>query len=246
MLEVVTQRSACKARRTRRSKWYDLGSTISTTVSAYVGRRNRCLINAHDVPGLPERPRKGSRCRGAPHESSCPTRRNAMAKRHSQTAVKQKPSLALLWPGMMVISDGCQGMQYLPGDVLTQITGLVDKRDVAQLAMTCKDFRDKLPQQQQREMHGRKILLRQSKRFLRHLPAIRALREFLHQKNYMFDLYPPQRELLYLAFGPKRRRQTDFSVIMNQRLSGDLAGSHFAITGVLTGWAEVSCGFFCA
>ena len=134
----------------------------------------------------------------------------------------------------------CEGFDQLPTDVLVQVAGLADKKDVAQLALTCRTFRDKLSQRTQRELHGKRILRRQSKRFLHNLAAIQGLRSFLHAKNGLLSCYPPQEELLCLAFGPVGKRQTDFTQIMNQPFPGSLAGTQFAIVGMLTHWAEVS------
>ena len=47
-----------------------------------------------------------------------------------------------------------EGFDLLPADLLVQIAGLADKQDVAQLAITCRTFHDKLSQQTQRELHA--------------------------------------------------------------------------------------------
>ena len=126
-------------------------------------------------------------------------------------------------------------MQDLPADILALIVGRVSKFEAANLAITCKALNCKLPDRLRREIHGTQVLLKQSKRFLRCIPAIQALRSFLQQKNQIFSLYPSQQELLRLAFAPAAYRQSDFTHILNQ----DLCGIEFALAGVLTHWAEV-------
>ena len=126
-------------------------------------------------------------------------------------------------------------MQHLPADALVLIVGRVSKSKAANLAITCKALNCKLPERLRREAHGTQILLKQSKRFLRCIPAIQALRSFLQQKNQIFSFYPPQQELLQLAFAPAAYRQTNFTDILNQ----DLLGIEFALVGMLTYWAEV-------
>jgi len=127
-------------------------------------------------------------------------------------------------------------MQHVSGDVLALIVGLVSKREAANLATTCKALYAKLPNQLRREVYGKQLLLRQSKQFLRCLPGINALRRFLHKKNQIFSCYPPQQELFQLAFGTHGKKQTDFTQILNQ----DIGRTQFALTGLLTYWAEVS------
>ena len=136
-------------------------------------------------------------------------------------------------------SDGSHqlGLEHLPTDVLVLVAALISRTDAAYLGIACKALNCKLPQQLQRDVHGRRVLLKQSKLFLRQLPAIQELRNFLRKQNELFSLYPPQQDLLRLAFGPVGKRQTDFSQIMNQQLNG----TELALTGMLTFWAEVTC-----
>ena len=126
-------------------------------------------------------------------------------------------------------------LEQLPADVLAIVAGLVSKSEAASIALTCKLLHSKLPHSVQREIHGKRSLLRQAKRFLQHLPAINDLRNLVQRKNDVFSFSPPQLELLRLAFGPVGMRQTDLSSVMNQ----DLGGAEFALAGVLTYWAEV-------
>jgi len=127
-------------------------------------------------------------------------------------------------------------MQHVPGDVLALIVGLISKTEAANLATTCKALYTKLPNQLRREEYGKQLLLGQSKQILRCLPGIEALRSFLQRKNQIFSCYPPQQELFQLALGTHGKKQTNFTQILNQ----DISRAQFALTGLLTYWAEVS------
>lgn len=74
-------------------------------------------------------------------------------------------------------------IQHLPTDVLASITSLISKTDAAYLAVTCKLLSSKLPPQLQREIHGNRLLLRQSRKFFGCLVAIRGLRSFLSEEK---------------------------------------------------------------